>query len=235
MSAIKPTICKAKNPLTCRFHGLQQIDKTTSSPTTDLKPVIILPTQQKMGEFINGREIIFKTIHGSRLYGLSHEASDEDYYVITSDAEGRQRPRQTIHEGIDTMRLGFNAFEKLAYKGVPQALEAMFSKMTYGDPIEDYRKAYRASDPQVIATYLRTIKSFSLSEQFKRRRHAIRLVMNLNELLETERFNPTLTPEQAILITEKTNKTFDEYRAYMDKISTLQLDWEPSVKEDSSK
>lgn len=180
----------------------------------------------------NGKEIIFKTVHGSRLYGLDHENSDNDYYVVLADTTGRVKPHQTIVDKIDTMSLGLAEFDKLAHKGVPQVLEAMFSRKVTGDPIEAYRKAYRASDPEVIRTYFRTIKNFSLSDDFKRRRHAARLVLNLNEMLKTGRFNPTLSPAQAQLITERTNrtpKTFEQYRDFMNELSILELDWESSV------
>ena len=235
---VNTNICRAKNPLTCPYHGLAQLDKQAAQPVPAVEPktpienfipVVIAPTVQNLDERIAGKKIVFKTVHGSRLYGLSHKDSDEDYYVVTDDADGKLRPLQTIVDGIDTMRLSFSAFEKMAIKGVPQVLEAMFSKLTTGDPIEAYRKGYRASDPQVVDTYMRTIKNFALSEHFKRRRHAIRLVMNLNDILRTERFDPTLTPEEAILITQKTNTSFDEYVDYINEISLLEINWESTL------
>ncbi len=229
---VKSSICRAKNPLTCPYHGLQSLEK--AKPAVDYAnfiPIVTEPVKQQPGETVRGVEVLFKTVHGSRLYGLSHSKSDDDFYAILTDENRKIKPLQTIVGHIDMMSLGFASFVSLAHKGVPQVLEAMFSKLTYGDPIEAYRKQYKASDPQVIDTYLRTIKSFSLSEDFKRRRHAIRLTMNLNELLHTGRFNPTLTPTEAILITNQTSKSFEEYVDYLNKISIIELDWEPSPTE----
>jgi predicted nucleotidyltransferase len=157
-------------------------------------------------------DVIFKTVHGSRLYGLAHENSDEDFYTVVipprrNGLPGRQPKakyaKQNITGNEDSTVVGFGTWIEMCKSGVPQALEAMYSDMVIEDRIPNLRKAFRAG-PACWPKYLDTIKSFSHSEKdaFKRKRHALRLALNLNEMARTGRFNPTLTPDDANFITE---------------------------------
>jgi len=166
-------------------------------------------------------EVLFKTVHGSRLYGLAHAGSDEDFYTVISKPKrdtryGKQTKsrysKQTIVDGEDTVVVDFGTWVEQCKSGVPQALEAMFSNMAVEDNIAEFRKSFRAGS-DVTNRYLRTIKSFAYSEKdtFKRKRHALRLALNLNELGRTGRFDPTLTPEQVDYITRRAEyRTQDE-------------------------
>jgi predicted nucleotidyltransferase len=190
---------------------------------------VLLPSIEPK-RFNEDETILFKTIHGSHLYGLNHKGSDEDYYtVIVADnktsSTAHNKSKQTIKNGIDSLQVSLNHFVKLAQDGSHQALEAMFSQKVTGDVIEDMRKNYYVGT-NIFMIYERTIRNFSLSEDFKRRRHALRLTLNLNEMMETGRFNPTLTPEQAATITHKTNATFDEYFTYINELSDMEIDWQ---------
>lgn len=78
------------------------------------------------------RETLFKTVHGSRLYGLSHANSDEDYYTVVtkrpSDTRfGRQTraryAKQKINGNEDSMVVDFGTWVEQCRSGVPQALE----------------------------------------------------------------------------------------------------------------
>lgn len=169
------------------------------------------------------REVLFKTVHGSRLYGLVHENSDEDFYTVVTKRNadhryGRQEraryAKQTIVGDEDTMLVDFGTWVEMCKSGVPQALEAMFSEMAVEDKIAEFREGFRAGTG-VVDRYLRTIKSFAYSEvdPFKRKRHALRLALNLNELLKTGRFNPTLSPVQANVISNMAHRDADEVYA----------------------
>src|SRR6478609_11053952 len=167
------------------------------------------------------REVLFKTVHGSRLYGLSHANSDWDYYTVVTKREsdtrfGRQSraryAKQTIHDDQDSMVVDFGTWVEMCRSGVPQALEAMFSAMPVGeDRIADFRRDFRAG-PETWERYFRTIKSFALAEDDsrKKRRHALRLALNLNEMARTGRFNPTLSVEDARYITNMAYKTHED-------------------------
>lgn len=165
------------------------------------------------------REVLFKTVHGSRLYGLAHAGSDEDFYTVvskkpyTGKGQGKARyAKQTIVGDEDSMIVDFGTWVEMCRSGVPQALEAMFSDMTVGDDrIADFRRGFRVGT-EVYERYFRTIKSFALAEDDtrKKRRHALRLALNLNEMARTGRFNPTLSAEDARYITWMSHKTHED-------------------------
>jgi hypothetical protein len=167
------------------------------------------------------REVLFKTVHGSRLYGLAHAGSDEDFYTVVTKKQtdtryGRQTraryAKQKIDGMEDSMVVDFGTWVEMCRSGVPQALEAMFSDMPVGDDrIADFRAGYRAGT-EVYERYLRTIKSFALSEDpsIKRRRHALRLAINLYEMARTGRFNPTLSKQDADYITAMATKGHED-------------------------
>lgn len=154
------------------------------------------------------REVLFKTVHGSRLYGLNHAGSDEDFYTVVTkkpaeDNHTKARyAKQTIHDGEDTLLIDFGTWVEQCKSGVPQALEAMFSDMVVGDDrVAEFREDFRAGS-ECWSRYLRTIKSFVFSDNnpYKRKRHALRLAINLQELMECGRFNPTLSKNDAAFV-----------------------------------
>jgi predicted nucleotidyltransferase len=157
-------------------------------------------------------EVLFKTVHGSRLYGLAHENSDEDFYTVVIQPARRGWPgrqpkanysKQKISGSEDSVVVGFGTWIEQCKSGVPQALEAMFSDMVIEDHIPNLRAAFRAG-PACWPKYLDTIKSFAYAEKdsYKRKRHALRLALNLSEMSRTGRFNPTLNPVRAVMITD---------------------------------
>jgi len=174
--------------------------------------------------------VLFKTIHGSKLYGLNHANSDDDFYIITPTRKTSRHinAKQSIVGKDDTVAIDFSSFVELSHKGVPQALEAMFSRKAESPFFEEYRANYFASDPEVIHTYMRTIKSFSLSEKdgFKRRRHSLRLALNLEELIYTGRFNPTLNKPTALKITRLAKKENNAFIKELKAISPIEVDWQ---------
>jgi hypothetical protein len=141
-------------------------------------------------------EILFKTIHGSHLYGLAHENSDTDYYTVVSKVKTARAKynKHSIIDGIDSTVIDFGTWVEQCKSGVPQALEAMFSEKAEIDEIESFRHGFRVGT-QVWDRYLRTIKSFALHEDnlFKKKRHALRLACNFQHIRRYGRFNPTLS------------------------------------------
>lgn len=151
------------------------------------------------------RFTLFSTPHGSHLYGLQTPESDRDYYTVVSrlpHVEQRSRARyarQTIQGEDDDFVIDWSTWMLLCEKGVPQALEAMWSRHATTDLIEPFRASYRAHTG-VLDTYLRTIKSFALNDDFKRRRHAARLAVNARTILHQGWFNPTLTSAEVSFV-----------------------------------
>lgn len=136
-------------------------------------------------------KLLFRTQHGSHLYGLAHAGSDMDWYEVWDDL-GSRRAKQTIEGKDDTLRISMPEFMRQVGVGVPQALEALFAP---GDAVELDRIRWlrQALVPGTAATairYRRTVKSFTLSGEPKRVRHAARLEHDLGMFLATGRIFP---------------------------------------------
>lgn len=147
-------------------------------------------------------ELLLRTIHGSRLYGLSHAESDYDYFEVYG--WNKFRGKQKISGGDDRTRQSYDRFMRYCEKGVPQYLEAMFSRMADIDNFPFNRMEYGINHVNVRDTYLRTIKSFWLAgieeNDFKKKRHSARLSLNYLDMQKTGRFNPTLSVGDAWLV-----------------------------------
>lgn len=147
-------------------------------------------------------EVLFKTRHGSHLYGLNHAHSDEDFYTVVRRPKGKRYKwaKQVISDNEDSMMVEFPTWLRWCDKGVPQALEAMFAPNPLVDKLGPLRAGYRAGG-EARRTYARTIRNFVEADEFKRRRHAVRLAYNLNGILTYGRFYPTLTLGQRSVAT----------------------------------
>lgn len=152
--------------------------------------------------------MLFRTVHGSRLYGLAHEGSDYDWYTVVPKVKTAKATyaKHKVVDDLDTVVVDFGTWLKQCSEGVPQALEAMFSQQATHDELGAFRAGYRVGT-QVFETYYRTIKSFALHEDYKRRRHALRLALNLNEMGRTGRFNPTLSAADAKYVSDMAYKS----------------------------
>lgn len=138
--------------------------------------------------------LIFETIHGSHLYGMAHAESDRDMYYVYDD---RRKARQKVGEE-DAVRVGLDDFMRKAYSGSHQSLEALFSpvKVWHDERYKEFIEGTYVPAAEVREKYMRTIKSFTHAEGpdgFKRRRHGLRLALNLHELTNWGRFNPRLS------------------------------------------
>jgi len=160
-------------------------------------------------------ELIFKTPHGSHLYGLNHADSDEDFYSVYRREVKRTNhtrykwAKQSIVDGVDTVRVDFGTWVRWCDKGVPQALEAMFSPVPIVDEISAYRAAYRVGITNMRDTYYRTMDNFVQEGSIKRKRHALRLFLNLRQANRYGRFNPRLTARQKFWV-EQVAQRFDD-------------------------
>lgn len=146
--------------------------------------------------------LLLRTVVGSHLYGLSH--AESDYDILEVHGWGKFKTTQTIVENNDCIVVCYSKFMEMCDKGVPQMLEAMFSRKATVDNMPFNRLRYRPNMANVREVYRRTIKNFMLTgaeeNDIKRIRHAHRLTMNLEEMMETGSFNPTLSEAQIDLI-----------------------------------
>lgn len=151
---------------------------------------------------------------GSHLYGLASLESDLDLYEIYDFTHKNYRPRRQsrhkIEENRDKVRVSFDKFREFAIKGVPQALEVLFSQEPYWiswdyewpTSCEEVVGEVRLHLDGVMDTYRRTVVNFFREDNFKKNRHGFRLMLNARDLKEKGRFDPTLTEEQKGLVNE---------------------------------
>lgn len=159
---------------------------------------------------MSDKTVLFKTVHGSHLYGLAHEHSDNDFYTVVDKVKTAKAryAKQTIVDGEDSMVVDFGTWVQMCVNGVPQALEAMFSRMPLHDEISEFRNGFYVGST-AHERYLRTITSFVTNQDYKRKRHGLRLALNFAEMAEHGRFNPTLTQNQVDFVSDYAHKDVD--------------------------
>jgi hypothetical protein len=160
--------------------------------------------------------LLFKTRHGSHLYGLAHAGSDEDFYRVVNTRRNRRAKyaTQTIVDGVDTTTVDLGTWVNMCQAGVPQALEAMFApdNVVLFDALPDFRRAFRFGSA-CRDRYFRTIDNFLDEPNAKKNRHGLRLALNLRDGLRYGRFNPTLSPANRVWVTYHARHTpLDELR-----------------------
>lgn len=150
--------------------------------------------------------ILLLTRMGSHLYGNSHDDSDKDFYLISSDTHPyRIHKKRSVVKHMDNRydltKMDLGTFAMFAYDGVPQALEAMYApdSAVLVDNIREYRKSFRASIPAMRATYDDVIYRFhGPDKKPKMRFHTLRLATNFREASENDgRFNPVMSEEES--------------------------------------
>ena len=145
-------------------------------------------------------DIIFTSVHGSRLYGLDHEGSDRDSIIVYGD----KRKARHKHVGKDdTIHIGLADLLDKAFSGAPQFVEAVFSHQkewtnTDWRPMFD---SFRVPVSAVRAKYMRTIRAFIGTDTQKSRQHAVRLGVALRDLRRNNGwYSPTLTADDVALV-----------------------------------
>jgi hypothetical protein len=137
-------------------------------------------------------KILFTTVHGSHLYGLAHAGSDRDSMVVYADSRKARHKKSgeddRIHVGV------YDLLEKAA-DGSHQFVEGLFSqkKVWHDESFRPLLEATRIPGAWVRPKFERTIKKFCFDD-FKFRRHAVRLHFLLRDLTDTGVADPTLSP-----------------------------------------
>lgn len=158
-------------------------------------------------------KVILRTEHGSHLYGLARPDSDYDYYEIYDFLNQRYRPKkqalQRIENDLDEVKISLERFTDICFKGVPQAIEVLFSppeawvyESGWLDVSAQIKSELGNHMPAVLETYRRTALNFfySTKDPEKKRRHAFRLLLNANELKASGAMHSRLNTEQVELI-----------------------------------
>jgi hypothetical protein len=149
---------------------------------------------------------LLETPHGSRLYRLHHEESDNDRFQVVEDnpTVKARYSKHKISGDHDLVICDLTTFTAYASRGVPQYLEAMWTPCPTVDRITDLRMSFSPNYYQTQDTYQRTAHNFYVKgkeetdsrKSVKFRRHAYRLVLNLQDYRSNGMFNPALTDQQ---------------------------------------
>lgn len=169
--------------------------------------------------------MLFKTVHGSHLYGLAHAESDNDFYTVVdrvSKRKARYAKQKISADGTDSFVTDFGTWLQMCTSGVPQALEAMFSRKAIYDDIADFRNSFYVGTT-AHERFLRTIKSFAMHQEYKRKRHGLRLALNFHDMSRYGRYNPTLTPNEVDFVSDVAHKDTDVVYAYAMNIALDRL------------
>lgn len=165
--------------------------------------------------------LLFQTIHGSHLYGTAHDGSDIDLYSVF---DGKFNTLHKASSSLDVTTVSLDNFMRLAEKGVPQALEAMWSSNPSVDRIKAVRSGFRPNIPSAINTYASTISSFLRNPEVKMMRHAVRLSMNLRDLYDYGTFSPALSDlDKAFLETYTSLDQLEEARAFCRYLAPVEI------------
>lgn len=135
----------------------------------------------------------------------------------------RSRPRQVIQGDDDTIKVTLSTFMTLASEGRHQYLESMFNPDRQEvDMFYNMRRNFYPDTAKTVNLYRRTIFKFGDHKARKREkamRTALRMTYNLEELLETGRFNPVVDKSLSYMLTYA---TWDEaYEATQIKLEEL--------------
>ncbi|UMO76295.1 nucleotidyltransferase [Streptomyces phage Tomas] len=157
--------------------------------------------------------VLLRTIHGSHLYGLAHAGSDRDIYEVVATKRTRRKRniKQTIVDGVDKTVVDMSTFMNMVDECVPQALEALWTPVAEIDKINEFRTQYRVNRAKMREVYIRTALNFAKNDDYKRRRHAVRLLLNLGTAMEFGKFNPELSGMDKLIINATMNPDANKY------------------------
>lgn len=135
--------------------------------------------------------IILVTPTGSRLYGVNRPDSDHDYWAVSLHGK---KSHQTIVKGVDTTIVPLHTFISMVERGVPQALEALWSPLSETDPMwKPYLDSLRPDIWQ--ARYRHLARQTNNKNVAKHRMNRTRLALNAMALMEHGKYNPVLSAE----------------------------------------
>ena len=154
-------------------------------------------------------------MHGSYLYGLAHSQSDIDLYRVILTEDKHYNSHKVYGGQWDFTVLSLDRFVDQVNKGVPQALEALYAQHAYHH--SDYWHYLRGLRPDrytVAATYWRTALNFAEGD-YKSKRHALRLALNLFDFMRDGFFDPRLSDAEITLVNTYARFDTKEFRVFI--------------------
>lgn len=146
--------------------------------------------------------LLLRTLIGSRLYGLHHEASDHDFYEVYG--YDKFRTIHTVTPAVDTREVSLSTFMKEVGRGTPQALEALYSPIKEVNDIPFLCESLRPNIASAQAVYRSIILDYESRGTEKAYRNAWRLWLNVCDLMDYDgRFDPVLECSQVHFINQQ--------------------------------
>lgn len=146
-----------------------------------------------------GHDVVLATVHGSHLYGLAHEGSDLDLYLVSSST---RRNHQSVVNGLDVSVLSLSTYLDVLSEATHQAVEALNSPYAeFRGPYTSMLRAYRPSRSRFAFRALRAAQSFERRaaegalDPAKALRHKQRLNGQVSDMLRYGRFDPSRGPQ----------------------------------------
>ncbi len=175
-------------------------------------------------------EVHLVTVHGSHLYGLAHADSDDDMYTV-ADLD-MSRAVQAVMGKDDMTIVPLDAFMDACWYGQPKALEALWSPQATMSPMmAEFARSFRLGSGTAQRSFRRTREHLLQTgniDKMKKRRHALRLAIQLRSVMETGRFNPELNAHTKALITRIAN-TYTTAETFI-PVMEAWFDWASDVR-----
>jgi len=170
--------------------------------------------------------LLFRSYAGSILHGLSTPSSDIDIFEIHSESFGsahaNKQEVQKIEGELDVTKITLSRFMQRSMDGSHQCLDAMFSSIAEVDEISALRKSFYAGS-STVEVFGRSIRELAHQKPPKKRRHAVRVTLNLIQMMETGRYEPRLT-EPEIAETDRISRlSTDQFYSAIQELSPIEL------------
>lgn len=174
---------------------------------------------------------IFRSLRGSRLYGLHCEDSDYDWFEVYADSR-RTRQRQYINDDgieVDVIRMGLGNFLRLVDETkMPNAIEVLANPNA--DIAHNWQPFFHNLRTPPVRSALRFIHvargimiQHANNLSSKHKLHVARLISQANDLIYHGVFNPRLTPERSLIVRNMSQLNNLDFFASIQQFSVVDL------------
>lgn len=166
---------------------------------------------------VQNKRVLLSTLTGSRLYGLHHANSDWDHYaVVLDDVKSKHKVVGEEDVALHSLR----TFTSQVARGVPQALEALWSPVAYVDPV--WRPYLASLRPNYYEARYRHLsdQAVNVAPEKLRQKHS-RLSLNMMSLAAYGWYNPVLEDWRLklVLASRNSQELTDELRSMAQEVA----------------
>lgn len=170
--------------------------------------------------------LLFRSYTGSILHGLSTPASDIDIFEVHSESFGsayaNKQEVQKIEGKYDVTKVTLSRFMQRSMEGSHQCLDAMFSSIAEVDEISALRNNFRAGF-NTVETMRRSITEMAYQAPAKKRRHAVRVTLNLIQIMDHGRYEPKLNEAELEITNRISRFSTDQFLTALQELAPIDL------------